>query len=165
MNKYHKLENVQRRFTEEYLPSLQLHGKLTRFVCWTSWSSTSRGSSYYPLQPRCVIHLLTWENRVYLSSIVSLYWLLECIARVCQPIIVSSRVVVLGIYTRTRTVSTRIHGTSTSLEPLVFVFSLTLPTTTEFFKSIQLDSMLYCSVPGCVKCATDQHLAWSESNQ
>ena len=32
------------------------------------------------------------------------------------------------------------------LNKSVFVFSITLPTTMEFFKSIRIDSMLYCSV-------------------
>ena len=47
-----------------------------------------------------------------------------------------------------------IHGTPVpcmpcvepSLEPSAFVFSITIPTTMEFFKSIRIDSMFYCSV-------------------
>ena len=65
--------------------------------------------------------------------------------------------------TRTRTMNTRTHGTSTSLEPLVFnylcfYFLLIFQTTTAFFKSMQLYSILYiaqCSA--CEKCATHQH--------
>ena len=57
-----------------------------------------------------------------------------------------TRTWLLSTGTCTRTVSTCIHGTSTSLEPSVFVFSMTLHTTMEFFKSIRLGSMLYCSV-------------------
>ena len=64
--------------------------------------------------------------------------------------------------TRTRTMSTRIHSTSTSPRPLVsiFVFSLTFPTTTELFKSMQLDSMFYCSLLClCNMCNTSTHPA------
>ena len=68
-----------------------------------------------------------------------------------------SRVVERG--TRTRSMyrpSNRIHGTVQVFSdwfPL-FVFPLTFPTTTESFKSLQLDSTLYWSVL-CVKFATD----------
>ena len=61
---------------------------------------------------------------------------------------------------RTWTMSTHIHGTSTSLEPLVFIFCV-LTRISNYDGIVQIGATQFyfliaqCSV--CVKCATDQH--------